>query len=436
LRGAGVGLSLPLLDAMIDGGGPLSGRAIAQAVPTRLVLFGFPNGVVRSRWIPSSEGPDYALTPSLMPIGAHRRDINVISGLRMPNVRPSSTGKPAGHAQGFGVFATGMPVPAGAVAPTGPSLDHVAAESIAGATRIPVLALNNMPPVTVTDGAANNNLTNHLSWLPGGKPFATDHDPIVVFKRLVGAPGGGPGDRPGSTGPASAAARRRSVLDYVRGEATRISGRLGGADRARMDEYLTSVRQIERDLLAPPPTSACTAGAAPAADMAPNVRAQTMIRLITLALRCDLTRSVSFGLTRGFDLNSLPWIGISEQHHELAHDRPNGPVPDLLTKIVQYEVGQLSYFIDQLKAVREGDGTLYDRTLVYFGSDMSTGGHAWDDMPVILAGRGGGRMRSGLHVRHQGVSINRLFLALLHLLGVEAKGFGSDGTSPLPGLFA
>jgi hypothetical protein len=435
LRGAGISLALPTLDAMIDGRGRWffgEGRALA-APPVRVMAFHFPHGVNGQDpyWTPKTTGQGYALTPLLMPLAAYQNDFNLISGVSQNAVRAGGVG--GGHARGMPCFATAaISTDAGA---GGPSFDQQLANEFGSTTKFTSIVANNEKPGTITEGATTAHM-NNIAWSQAGKFVPSDRDPLALFSRLVAQIPSGPATTGPSAPVAAAAAQKRSVLDHVTQEVTALGGKVGTSDRARLDDYLTGLREIERQLLSPATVAAgCRAPDAPTSmSDDPVPRAQTFLRLIATAFKCDLTRYASFAMSNGFDTRVYPQISTANHHHQLTHSGGNG---DIERKFALYFAGFLATLMGDLKNTPEGAGTVLDNSLIYYGSEMATGSHATDGMPIILAGRAGGRIDTGRHIRLPAATpMAKLFLTLLKVAGSSAKTFGMDGTDVVPGIAA
>ncbi len=408
LRGAGAAVALPLLEAMTRG------DAFAQAAPTRVVAFYFAHGVWPGAWTPAREGRGWAPTPCLEPLAALRDDVTVVSGLDNDVALELQTaGGP--HSLALGSLVTGVAVRAPGTA-GGPSWDRVAARSLGADSRFRSLALVAEDAPRVSEGTSSA-LIGSFSWDGPDRPVPPTRDPRALFDRFFGGEGG------------VAARGRRSVLDHTRESLLRLERGLGAADRRRVDEHLTSLRELERELFTP--ASACPAPAAPAAvALSPSERARQLLGLLALALRCDLTRVASFALGNGISEHVLTEAGATAPHHELSH-RPD---EDLFVRITRYQIGHLATLVRALADAREGDGRLLDRCVVLATSEVSEGwSHSPREMPALLAGRGGG-LRAGAHLRFQGEPFARLQLTALRAAGAGVDRFGARGDEALPGL--
>jgi hypothetical protein len=438
LRAAGISIALPTLDAMIEGRGHWLGIArAATQPPIRVMAFHFPHGVPHSQWTPATTGKGYAITPGLMPLAAFQNDVNVITGLQQT---AWNKGPGGGHANGFPNFATAVPTIATGAG--GPSLDQVLAAEFGTATKFRSLVANREPASSQTEGATTAHM-NNISWTGPGAFAPAERDAMNFFMTLVSAvPAASPGTV--QTGPSpqalAALARNKSVLDHVMGEATALSMRVGSVDRARLDEHLTGLREVERVLTsAPPPTLAgCSPAAAPTAAevLSYDLRSKVFLRLIAMAFRCDLTRYVSFALSNGFDSRTYAELSTLNNYHQITHTGRYGPdPPNVEMKFVTYFAGLCAYLLNELKSTPEGAGTLLDNCLIYYGSEMAEGWHTNNDMPVVLCGKAGGQVVTGRHLHYPDPTpLAKLFLAILKFAGSQTKTFGLGGDIPLDGL--
>ncbi len=436
LRGAGIAVALPVLDAMRDGRGLITGTADAQGrpgTPVRLITLMWPNGTVMSRWTPRNTGATYTLSESLQPLAgftlpdgaevpAMRGDVNVISGLKNTVADLGAGG--GGHIRALAAFGNGMPMTLTSAG--GISVDQVAANALGGATRFPSIPVAVQPAETANWDGASAAIFNNLSWSGVNRPVPADRDARALFNRLFSAPSS-------PSAAERAAAYRRSVLDYVRADLARLDRRVGRVDHQRLDEHLTSIRELERQSTIN--AAACTLATAPrdTEAMPGDEYARLMMRLLVMAMRCDLTRYASFQLYH--PANLYPWLGpawTNLERHGLSH-RTDAEANDLVVIATQYNVKQFAYLCSLLKAAPEGDGTLLDHSLVYATSEVSEGAsHTYTDMPILLGGRGGGRVLPGRHIRYEGdPTFNGIFVSMLNYLGVPTTRFGHDGTAPL-----
>lgn len=412
LQGLGAAISLPLLDAMTP-----------AAAPLRLAFIYVPNGILMNQWTPGSEGADFELPRILAPIAPHRDNVLVLSGLTQ------NTGRALGdsngdHARASATYLTGVHPKKtdGAGICAGISVDQVAASQIGAASKLPSLEL------ALEDGRLAGNCdsgyscaySNTLSWRTPNAPLPCEINPRVVFERLFGSLDENPADR-----------QRRlrdetSILDYVFDDACRLTRQLGRSDHRKIDEYLTSVREIERriqfaekDDRELPPSFAKPSGVP--ADFADY--AKLMFDLMLVAFQTGTTRVSTFMMGREGSLRAYREIGISDAHHPVTH---HSGKPDLIEKVVRintYHVEQLAYFLGKLKSTPDGDGTLLDHSLIVYGSGLSDGNrHEHNNLPVLLAGKTGGR-----HITYPAETpMNNLHLALLDRMGVHIDSLGDS----------
>ncbi len=428
LRGLGATIALPMLDAMRPT------MAFAQMQPerpkSRFLAYYVPCGIHMASWTPPTPGPDFEMTPILAPLADLRAKLLVLSGIDNHPARPDG---PGDHAAGTGSFLTAAHCykTEGANISNGVSIDQVIANAVGQGHRFPSLVLG-------AEGGGNAGgcdsgyscaYSRNISWIDAQTPAAKETNPRVVFNRLFGA------DASGLT-PGEAAKKRRyrkSVLDFVLGDAQRLKGKLGPTDRQKMDAYLSSVRELERqiDLAA---ASACEAGPEPERPVDVRDTLRNMADLMVKAFECDLTPVTTFMLGNGGSNRPYPFLGISDGHHQLSHHQGNPDNHRQLEIIDIWEVEQLAYLLGRLDAVEDVDGSsLLDNTVVFFSSEIEDGNsHRHDDLPILVAGGAGGQLQGGRHVRFEGhTPIADLFSALSGLCGGPTAAFGDDGTGAL-----
>jgi hypothetical protein len=405
---------------MLDGRGLLHATAHAQAQkpPTRLVIFFFPNGLSSLEdWIPTTTGDGYTMQVAMQPLAAFRDSINVLSGLDL-DVR----GAGGGHEWGTSGFATCVNnSPSGA---GGPSMDQVAAQHLGQATKFRSLV--------VSDNTVPANYDPNLSYISytgASTPVPPFRDPRELFNKLfeglVVAPGSAPSDL---------VARRRSVLDFVRSDLSRLNGVLGTSDRLRLDAHLSGVRELERqlELVASGVGPNCTPPPTPTVDGSrySEEGERLLLDMTALALKCDLTRYASFMLSFGGASD-----GPAPNQHALTHARDR----EKTVPITQLQVGFFAHLLGRLSdpTAREGDGTVLDNSLLYLGSELSDGSaHSNQNLPVVLAGKASGQVRTGRHIAYpKGTLMSKMMLAMLQLGGVPVNEFAGM-TEPLSGLSA
>lgn len=432
LQGVGATMALPLLEAML----PLRGWAApAASGPTRLLFVFFPNGAIMPDWTPKGAGRDFQLSPTLEPLAKVKDKICVLSGLMQDNARAKGDGA-GDHARSSAAFLTGAhPVKTGgADIRVGISVDQVAAEAIGRQTRLPSLEVG-------TEGGRNAGqcdsgyscaYSNNISWKTATTPMAKEINPRLVFQRLFG-------DRQAAEDRARRERVRASVLDLVADDAARLNRKLGQTDRRKLDEYFTSVRELEQriersqqsDRALPTPTISEPSGVPK--DVDEHIR--LMFDLLAIAFQTDSTRVATYMLANEGSNRSYPMIGVNDGHHHLSHHQNKEDWINQIKKIDRYLVGRFAAFLEQLDGIREGDGTLLDRSLIVYGSAIADGNaHSHHDLPIVLAGRGNGTVASGRHLVYpRETPLNNLYLSLLDRMGAGCESLG-DSTARLTGL--
>ncbi len=400
--------------------------------PTRLLFYFVPNGVHMPAYTPAIEGPDWEATPVLAPLWPRRDDLLVLSGLAN---EAADAFDAAPHAHATGAFLTGVPVKKweGGQAAGGVSIDQLAAQSYGWKTRFPSLELGADPtaPAGFCEEGYSCVYQTSISWAGPQTALPKTSDPAALFARLFAGEDSAATERER----ARRIEQRLSVLDLVGEQAASLRLDLGQADRYRLDEYLDGVREFERRLELGGEACPDLPDAPPTVVDLPT-RVALMTDLMVLALRCDQTRVMSFMLQNGFSDTVYDFLGIDEGHHWLAH---HDGAPDMIDKVVAINTWQYQQFgllLDKMAAVDEGEGTLLDHSLVFMSSGMSDGNtHEYRDLPVVLAGHGGGAVSPGRHVVYpKGTPRSNLFMSLLHAVGVDVDKVGVDGVEPLAGL--
>ena len=431
LGGIGAGIALPWLE------GPARAFERDAAAPLRMLFVYVPNGVNLELWTPAAEGPAFELTPTLAPLEKLRSEILVLSGLALDGARPHADGA-GDHARASAAFLTGAH-PAktdGAGLRAGVSVDQAAAAAIGNRTRFRSLEVGceGGPQAGSCDSGYACAYTANLSWRTPETPAAKETDPRLVYERLFGE-----GDEAGLGESATArTARRRSLLDYAGEDARSLRSRLGADDRRKLDEYLHGLREIERRLERPeggasPPESSMSRPSGAGADYVEH--AHLLADLVAAAFQADLTRIATFSLGDEGSNRSYPNLSIPEGHHDLSHHGSEAQKLSKVGQIDRFHVEILARLLEKLAATPEKDGSVLDHSMVVFGGGISDGNrHNHDDLPILLAGRGGGSIAPGRHVRYpRDTPLCNLYLSLLDRMGVELPAFG-DATGRLQGL--
>jgi hypothetical protein len=424
LRGAGAAIALPLLEAMR----PAVSAAGNARPASRLAVVYVPNGIVMNAWLPSATGRDFEFSRILKPMESFRDSITVVSGLANS---VASRARGGAHAKASGSFLSGMPpkYTAGADVRAGVTFDQVAARQWSAETRVPSLQLGceDSRMVGNCDTGSSCAYTNCLSWKDADTPMMVTVNPRSVFEQLFGTvdPGLPPDVR------ARRALYRRSILDATRESARQLANGLGAADRRKIDQYLTSIREVEQRIAAAERDTRLPAIDKPAGiPLEFRDYVKLMFDLQVVAFQADITRVSTIMLGREGSVRTYPEIGVTDPHHPLTHHRGHPDFIEMVTKINCYHVELLAYFLQQLKATPDGDGTLLDHSAILYGSALSDGNsHSNANLPLLVAGGAGG-VRGGRHVAAQRQPVANLFVELLNRAGIATESFG-DSTSRL-----
>ena len=433
MRGMGTMIAIPMLDAMTPAF--VRGADLNSTAPVRLGFAYVPNGIVMKDWTPKATGKDYEFTRILKPLEAFRDDLLVLSNLDSHTGNALGDG-PGDHARAGASFLTGVHCrkTAGADIRGGVSVDQVAASKLNGVTRFPSLELGCEDSRTVGDCDSGYSCayTNSLSWRTPQTPMPPEVNPRAAFERLFGTA------EDLSLDPKARARRlkyRKSILDFARDDTQALVKKLGPGDRRKMDEYLFSIREVEQRIESAEKDSRQLR---PGIDKPEGIPfefpqyAKLMCDLQVLAFQSDLTRVVTLVIGREGSNRVYQEIGISDPHHPLTHHRNNPEWIEKVTRINALHIELFAYLVQRLKSTREGDGTLLDHSMIVYGSGIADGNsHTHEALPVLLAGRGGGSLKSGQHmVAPKGTPITNLYLSVLDRMGVKEERLG-DSTGRL-----
>jgi hypothetical protein len=418
LGGAAVTVGLPLLDIFLN----VNGDALAATggpLPQRFGTWFFGCGMNPPRWDPKTAGTDWELTPELLPVAAIRDRINVLSGFSVILAGEANQVHRTGV---FGTLCGGAPKTTDET--DGPSLDVLISDEIGSATRFRSLEM------AATGSAKDSNSLRSVSSVNPAEPT-----PLSLYTRVFG---------PGFTDPNAAEFTpdpkllvRQSALSIVGEDRKRVEAQLGSADRARLDQYFTAVRQLERQielqLQKPPPLEACTIPDAPQqgeVDMEVGhvvANHELMAQTLALALACDQTRV--FNMTFSDRASGLRRPGSPDTHHTLTHEEARDPELGYQPKATAFVLDTMNAwtrFVEILDAVPEGDGTLLDNCLVMAHSETSdANSHSVVGLPFMLAGKAGGRVRTGVHVSGIGDSTSRVGLTVQQIMGLNVARWGT-----------
>jgi hypothetical protein len=425
LKGLGAAVALPMLDAMT----PAFAAPAARGGQIRLAFVYVPNGVTLDQWTPAQSGRAFEFSRILKPLEPFRDRTMVLTGLAQQNANQLGDG-PGDHARAAACYLTGVHPrkTAGADIQNGVSVDQIAAAHLGAETRFPSLELGCDESRTVgnCDSGYSCAYTNSVSWRSPTSPMPPETNPRLAFERLFGGLDAG-------LDPETRARRRRqrrSILDLVADRTNALVSRLGPSDRRKMDEYLTSVREIERRIqVAEQDTREVT----PEFEMPSGVPvsfgeyATLMYDIQAVAFQADLTRVATLMIGREGSLRTYPEIGVPDPHHPLTHHRNNPEWIEKITKVNTFHVDLFAAFVAKLHAMPDGDGTVLDHSILVYGSGISDGDkHTHEDLPILLIGGGGG-VQGGRHVIYEsGTPMTNLYLTVLDRIGVRQDTIGDS----------
>ena len=421
LRGMGVTVALPLLDAMVPA---MTTMAATPASPVRRLGYIFvPMGSDITRWTPPGEGTLTELSPILQSLEPVKDHITVLTNMELRNAYPGT------HATSNSAYLScaKAKLTESTDYHLGTTVDQIAAREIGQDTQLPSLELGMdlLELVGQCDDGYACVYQNNLSWSSPTTPLPYEAHPRLVFERLFGE-GGSAEERSRTLN------KRASMLDRVSRDFQRLQKELGSSDRTKVDQYLESVREVERRI------QGAEEGAAelPMPDMDRPIgvpasyvdHARLMFDLQVLALQADITRVITFQLARETSTRSYNEIGVSEPHHPLTHHGNDAEKIAKMAKINQFHVSLFGYLVEKLKETPDGDGCLLDHSMYLYGSGMGNpNAHDHTNLPIVVAGGGGGRMKGGRHVRYaEPTPLANLHLTLLEKAGVRMDSFADS----------
>jgi hypothetical protein len=427
LRGTGLALGLPLLEAMT----PMARSAFAATepatAPVRMACIFFPNGVIVPDWTPKGEGKgdQWQLSKTLKPLAPFKSKINVLGNLAHDNGRSHKDGA-GDHARCAATYLTAArPVKTSSNIRIGVSVDQVAASQLIGKTRLPSVELGLVGSRNAgsCDSGYSCAYSSNISWRNETTPMPKEVTPRAAFDRMFAS--GNAGDRREQN------FVRQSILDVVRDDALKIMNRVGATDRRKLDEYFSSVREIEQRIAA---AEQQDAAAMPDLDV-PDGRveafrehARLMYDIMAVGFETDTTRVATLMLDRAGGNRRYTEIGVNDDHHGMSHHRNKKDLVEKLSKIDHYLVEQFAYFLGKLDSIKDANGTLLDQSMVLYGSGISDGNrHEHEDLPLVLAGGAGGRIETNRHIRPGGeIPMGNLFLSMLDIMGTPAESIGDS----------
>lgn len=440
LRGVGACVALPLFESLCVEGLLAAEPSQAQlattatGAPLRAAFVYFPNGAIPSAWWPTGEGTDFAWSRTLQPLAKHKDQLQILGGMdhRTAEAGPDGAGD---HARGNGTFLTGVRLKKSASdIRAGVSIDQILAQSCGPLTRFPSLELSceASPKTGGCDSGYSCAYQYNLSWSSPTTPKSAESNPRRVFERLFGA--GKPGERQANL------ERRlqedRSVLDFVLEDARAMQRRLDSQDKQKLEQYLTGVREIEARIQKAERTGLVKD---PGVDTPPGIPAefgdhiQLLFDMLVLAFQTDSTRIATVLLSHDGSNRSFDSIGITEGHHDLTHHQNRKDWVDKVADIDLWYVQQFARFLDKLNQVKDMDGkSLLNNAMIVYGSgNADANRHTHSNLPVLLAGAGGGVLHPGRYVKHGGKPMSNLFVGLAHTLGMNKLDRFGDSSGPL-----
>jgi hypothetical protein len=441
LRGVGACIALPAFESLLPvklfAADALSGNVLATTTtgaPLRTAFVYFPNGAIPAAWWPQSVGKDFPLSRTLQPLASTQNQIQVMGELELltANSGPDGGGD---HARANGSFLTGVRLKKSATdIHDGISIDQAIARQVGHLTQFPSLELTCDAGRSsgICDSGYSCAYLYNLAWSSANTPMTPEANPRQVFERLFGA--GAPGERV-----ANAQRRRqeqRSILDFIMQDATAMERRLGSRDQDKLDQYLTGVRELEtriekaeklggaRDPMVPTPAGV-------PADHGEHIA--LMYDIMLLAFQTDSTRVATMLLAHDGDNRSHADIGIPEGHHDLSHHQNAADKIEKVTTIDVWYVQQFAKFLDKLQATKDVDGNsiLHNTMIVYGGGNADGNRHTHVNLPILLAGRGGGTLTPGRYVKHGSQPAANLYLSIADRMGVKNLERFGDSTGRL-----
>lgn len=431
LRGLGAAVALPWLESMGTVTAWAANAPEKRTAPNRMAFLYVPNGKDMPNWTPGAEGKLGELPGIMAALEPVKDDLLVFSGLAADKARDYGDGG-GGHARAMAAFLTGAHPRKtdGTDIRGGTSVDQIAAARIGELTRLASLEIGCEASAMAgnCDSGYSCVYSSTMSWKTPTQPLPKEVNPKMVFERLFGSLG--------ASEQAHRNVARRSILDFIREDSKSLVQKVGTGDKQKLDEYFTAIREVEQRMerlarmpVVPPPEGITAPKGVPG-DYAEHLR--LMSDMLVLAFQADLTRVCTFVLANEASNRNYPALGINEGHHELSH---HGKDPEKIRKVREinkFHIAQLAYLLGRLKSIREGDGTLLDHCMIAYGSGINDGDrHNHENLPVLLAGKGGGTIQTGRHIRYTAETpVTNLWRSMLHRMDVSVP-FVGDSTGTL-----
>ena len=429
LRGAGATIALPLLDAMLPASTALANTAAKPR--TRYAFVHLPHGAIMSQWTPRSVGKDFEISPILKPFEPYKGYMTVVSNLDHRMATSQSPEEAAGdHDRTASVFLSGAHIKKtmGQDIYAGITIDQVLAQHLGQDTPLPSLemCIEDVGALGVCGAGYSCAYSNTISWSSPTSPLPMERNPQVIFERLFGA-GGTPEER---------RARRElqaSILDSVVAEVASLERGLGSTDRARLDDYLSDLREIERRIALAQERAAVATGERPEiAELPFDEHTDLMFDLQVMAFKTDITRVSTLMLSRDLSGAVYPASGVPDGYHAISHHQENPTRMERYAKLNAYHMSVVSRFVAKLASADDGDGNLLDHMLMLYGSPMSnSNAHDHYPLPVVVFGHAVDRYEGNRHVMAKArTPMANLFMSIAAKEGIELDSFG-DGNGML-----
>lgn len=442
LKSVGVCVGLPLMESILPtplraATGVPAPATTASGAPLRMAFMYFPNGARQDYWWPA-EGPTLELGRTMQPLMALRDKVQVVGGLALHEADPGNDGG-GDHARANATFLTGARARKtdGSDIHVGISIDQLAAKHVGNATRLPSLELScdSVRKAGGCDSGYSCAYVYNISWQSPTTPMTPEPNPRLVFERLFGS--GSPGERQRNY--EIRLRKQKSLLDFVLDDARGMNGQLSLRDRDKLDEYLTSVREIERRLehaesFGPLPNPGVDTPTGTPTDYGQHM--DLMYDLLALAFQTDSTRVATLLLAGDGSNRAFSEIGIDEGHHYCSHHRGNADLLEKVGRIDYYYMQHFARFLGKLDQMKDPDGTsVLNNSMIVYGCGNSDGNkHTHTNLPVVLAGGGGGSFTPGRSVRYEDVPMTNLYLTMARRMGVSGVPRIGDSTGVLASL--
>jgi hypothetical protein len=424
LRGAGTVIALPLLDAMI----PAFAPAASTTPVRRFGVVYHPNGVIYDKWLPTGAGANFELSPTLKGLEPFKDKLIVVTGLFSDQAEPIGDGG-GDHSRACGTYLTGVHVKkSDSIVENAVSMDQIAAKAFERETQLSSLQMtaDENSLLGSCDLGYSCAYSSTLSWLTPTLPLMAENNPRVLFERMFGA-----SDSTDARVRAARLNQDRSLLDSVNDRVNQLQRKLGAADNRKMNDYLASLRDVERRIQKAEEQSSkelpdVTQPAGIPDTFEGHVRLLYDLQL--LAFQSDLTRVTTFMYGREQTGRPYPQIGVPEAHHPVTHHKGDPVMMDKCTKIQRHHIMLFTEYLEKLRNTPDGDGTLLDHVILLFGSGISNSDrHTHGPLPTFLVGGGGGTLKGGRHLVYpEHTPLANLQLTLLNKLGVPAESLGDS----------